>query len=365
VSRPKIDQPTYSLSRRGSRYYVQWWQDGAARRVSCRTEIASEAKRFLAEFRAARETPQAPDQPTIRHVLDGYEADRVSKVHSAETLIGCCTVLRRHLGDLPTDMLGDRQVTAYLKARRKEGAQGASATHRKTPRPLSDGTLIRELGTLRAALAWAVNKRWIGFAPHVERPEAPPSRDRWLTRDEADRLLSGAEAPHVRLFIALALYTAARTGALLELCWDQVHLDSGLIVLGRGRGRKRRATVPITEALWAELAPAAEAATGGRVIEHGGKGIQSIKTGFRAAARRAGLPGVTPHVMRHTAATWMVQHGVPLPMVAAYLGNSVEMVERVYGHHSPEWLRQAADALGGSKTRSAGLGNSLDDSGKM
>ena len=73
--------------------------------------------------------------------------------------------------------------------------------------------------------------------------------------------------------------------------------------------------------------------------------IASIKQGFRAAARRAKLPNVTPHVLRHTAATWMVQRGVPFEMVAKFLGNSKEMVERVYGHHSPEWLRLAANAL--------------------
>ncbi len=38
--------------------------------------------------------------------------------------------------------------------------------------------------------------------------------------------------------------------------------------------------------------------------------------------------------------------GVPFEMVAKYLGNSVDMVERVYGHHSPDWLRRAA-ALSG------------------
>ncbi len=54
---------------------------------------------------------------------------------------------------------------------------------------------------------------------------------------------------------------------------------------------------------------------------------------------------VTPHVLRHTCATWLVQSGVPLWEVAGYLGMTVEMVERVYGHHAPEHLREAARAL--------------------
>lgn len=336
--------PKYSLYLRGRKYYVLWWEDGAARRVSCRTEVASQARRFLAEFKAARETPQKPDAPTIGSILDGYRAARDGKVYS-KTLGYECATLKRHLNDLPVDMLADKQVQGYMRARRSEGAGGAAAVFRKTPRKLSDGTLIRELGTLRAALSWAVKQQWIVTAPHVERPESPPARDRWLTRDEADRLLEATDALHVRIFVALALYTAARAGALLALTWEKVDLERGLISLGRGRGRKRRATVPIIDELRAELERALQAATSEYVIEHGGKPIASVKTGFRNAVRRAKLSGITPHVLRHTAATWMVQQGVPLAMVAAYLGNSVQMVERVYGHHSPEWLRQAARAL--------------------
>lgn len=344
MSRPRATQPTYSLARRGKRYYVQWWEAGAACRVSCRTEIASEARRFLAEFKAGRSAPQIPYAPTIGAILDGYLEDRRGRVHS-RTIEYECATLKEHLADLPCDLLDDGQVRAYIAARRRQGARGAAAQHRRKVRPLSDGTLIRELGTLRAALAWAVKKRWIAAAPHVERPEAPPSRERWLTRDEADKLLAATSAPHIRLFVALALYTGARTGAILALEWSQVELERRVITFGRGRGRKRRATVPIIDELGAELEKAAEGATGNIVVEHGGRAVASIKTGFRAAVRRAKLEGVTPHILRHTAATWMVQRSVPFPMVAMYLGNSVQMVERVYGHHSPDWLRQAANAL--------------------
>jgi integrase len=51
-------------------------------------------------------------------------------------------------------------------------------------------------------------------------------------RKEADTLLEGADAPHVRLFIVLALYTAARAGALLSLTWQQVDLERDLIHAG-------------------------------------------------------------------------------------------------------------------------------------
>jgi integrase len=109
--------------------------------------------------------------------------------------------------------------------------------------------------------------------------------------------------------------------------------------------------VPITDLLRQELLRAAEAATSQYVIEHAGGRVASIKTGFRAAVRRARLRDVTPHALRHTAATWMVQEGVSLAKVARYLGNTEAMVEKVYGHHSPEYLRDAAEALAGSSNR--------------
>ena len=158
-------------------------------------------------------------------------------------------------------------------------------------------------------------------------------------------LLYATQAPHIRLFVLLALHTAAHTGALLSLSWEQVDLNSGLIYLGRTRGKKRRATVPITDVLRDALEEAAQAATSEWVIEYAGHPVRSIKSGFRAAVRRAGLEGVTPHILRHTAATWMVQSDVPLALVAAYLGNSVEMVARVYGHHSPSYAESGRGVI--------------------
>jgi hypothetical protein len=55
---------------------------------------------------------------------------------------------------------------------------------------------------------------------------------------------------------------------------------------------------------------------------------------------------VTPHTLRHTAATWLMQASVDKWEAAGFLGMSVEMIDRVYGHHHPDHLRRAAHALG-------------------
>lgn len=346
MARPKAETPTYSLTQRTGHWYIQWWDSasGRARRVSCRTTSATRAKRFLAEFRAGASTDLIPEAPTIGAILDGYTADREKRRHSA-TLQYDVAALKRHLEHLPVDRMNGAQSEAYCSARRTEPPRSASAKYRLNPIPLSDGTLIRELGTLRTALTWAHREKWIAEKPDVRRPPTPPARQRWLTHKEYDRLLRESKAPHVRLFIALALYTGARMGALLELTWDRVDLQTDLIDLGTGRGLKNRARVPITAELHIELQRAADLATSPYVVEHGGQRVATVKAGIRATAERAELPWVTAHVFRHTAATWMVQRNVPVGTIAKFLGNTEAMIDKVYGHHSPEFLKVAADAL--------------------
>lgn len=252
--------------------------------------------------------------------------------------------LREHLGDLEPDHLTRQIVRSYWERRRKQGRRGATGGRHK---PLSDGTIIREIVTLRAALRWAVNERWIEKAPNIEAPKAPHPKERWLKRDEARKLLDEATTPHLNLFIKIGLYTGARSSAILSLTWDQVDFTSGLIRFGSGAGNKGRATVPMVPELKEALWEAAHSRTRDHVIEYNGKPVASIRHAFRDRVRAAGMSDVTPHTLRHTCATWMVIKGVPFEMVARFLGNSVDMIERVYGHHSPDWLKRAADALSG------------------
>ena len=81
-------------------------------------------------------------------------------------------------------------------------------------------------------------------------------------------------------------------------------------------------------------------------VEWQGAPVKSVKTGFGHAVKLAGLWGkVTPHTLRHTAATWLMQRGVPIWQAAGYLGMSAQMIERTYGHHHPDFMRGAAAAI--------------------
>ncbi|WP_428485992.1 tyrosine-type recombinase/integrase [Rhodopila sp.] len=281
-------------------------------------------------------------------MVAGYLADRKPVVRAYGTLAACGKALVRHLGELQPDHLTRERVRFYMSRRRAEGHMvGPPDARRK--KPTQDGTIIRELLTLRAALKWAQREKWISEIPYIAVPRQPPPRDRWLTRAEADRLLESARALHIKTFLALALYTAARAGAILDLTWDRVDFGTNLIDYGFVDGGKKRVVVPIGDKLLPLLRMVRDAATSRYVVEHGSAKVHSVKTGTRAAAIRAELPGVTPHILRHTGATWMAMAGVPMEQIARVLGHGDSRVtERVYAKFSPDFLRNAVAALTGS-----------------
>ena len=90
---------------------------------------------------------------------------------------------------------------------------------------------------------------------------------------------------------------------------------------------------------------ASERATSDHVIAYDGLPVRSIKRSFTTSCRIAGLEAVSPHTLRHTAITWLVQHEVPLWEVAGFVGTSTETIERVYAHHSPDFLQRAKVAM--------------------
>jgi integrase len=85
------------------------------------------------------------------------------------------------------------------------------------------------------------------------------------------------------------------------------------------------------------------------VIEYDGRAIKRITKSFNAAVHDAKLSTehgkVTPHILRHTAATWLMQEGVDPWIAAGYLGMTVETLIQNYGHHHPEHLEAARQAF--------------------
>src|SRR5271168_2216711 len=72
----------------------------------------------------------------------------------------------------------------------------------------------------------------------------------------------------------------------------------------------------------------------------------SVRKGFSAAVEAADIgKHVTSHALRHTAATWLMQRGVDPWQAAGFLGMTVQTLEQVYGHHHPDFQREAAQGF--------------------
>jgi integrase len=172
------------------------------------------------------------------------------------------------------------------------------------------------------------------------RVSLPPKglpRDRWLTRSEAAKLLwacwSTRETQrtiptvkfplrHVARFILIGLYTGTRAAAIAASAPARaegrayVDLERGVfyrLAIGKRVTNKRQPPVPLPPQLlshmrrWARIGLAGE-----YFVTWHGKPVRSVKKGFAKAVALAGLSGVTPHTLRHTAATWLMQNGVPI-----------------------------------------------------
>ena len=209
-------------------------------------------------------------------------------------------------------------------------------------------TVRNELAVIRAALNWCVKNKMLTVAPFVPMPPLPRSTVGHLSKAEFRLLLEGAKRPHVKLFLMLAVATGARTNALLDLTWDRVNFARGIITLNpieRIQTSKYRATIPMNGQIRAALLEAKEGALSDYVIEHGREKVGSIKRGFAGASDRSGIIA-TPHMLRHSAAVWMAEAGVPMTEIAQFLGHTDSRItERTYARFSPEFLARAADAL--------------------
>lgn len=224
----------------------------------------------------------------------------------------------------------------------------------------SPWTVNTQLARLRACMHWAAENNYLQKAPPVWVPSRGKHRTRVLSFDEVRKLIEGAGDPHVYLFIVLAVTTGARHMAILDLIWDRVDFEKGLISYDENlppdpmskAWRKGRATVPLGRVAREALERAFKGRQTTHVIEHGGKRLKSVREGFANATQRAGLgtwaphpekpdvqvwkTDVTPHTLRHTVATWSRERGVELARVAQLLGHADERTTSlIYTHADP------------------------------
>lgn len=345
-------------------YYVHWTENRIGKRVSTRQKALGEAQKFLGTWLLMDRAAPAPAGValTIDELWPVYFGKQLKAGPSETAGEFAWKNLQPHFGPKIVTEVSQMAIDEYVR-RRTSGQLGRVSLPQ---------TCRRELQYLMACLRFCSDPKHNQklFSPSliegVNLPEAGEPRDRWLRTPEIQKLLNAAaemrrgdRLSRGERFLWLALETAGRKQALLDLTWDRVDFETKVIHLdvpGRKKTSKRRANVPISKSLLPILERAAREATGDLVLDNKGAvwaTIQHIVTRAGLAGRRDKVPagtkpkatGISPHVLRHTAATHMARRGVPLWIIAKILGNTLAMVEKVYAKHAPDDLREAVDMI--------------------
>lgn len=305
-----------------------------------RREAESVLSRYIAERDRPSAGPRAPDQISIAEVLERYATEHAPTCKDPVRIGHAVEALVPILGGLPVAGITGEVCRHYARARER-----------------APGTIRKELGTLRAALNYCASEGYLTYAPRVRLPAKPAPRDRWLTRDEAAKLLRAAyrnpKTKHVARFILVALYTGTRSDAIMRLRFTPttyggwIDTEAGLMYrrgLGEAESKKRQPPIPLPRRLLAHLRRWREAEAQ-HVVEYEGSRVASVKHAWATALAESGIEHCTRHDLRRTAVTWAMQNGIDKWAACGFFGLTMDLLESTYGHHHPDHLRSAVEAI--------------------
>lgn len=350
MSRPKRTTPWLSRRGKGDRgvFYAFWYDERSreTKRLSLRTTDSAEAEARFAEFLLSGREIRQPRSRTlsIPQALDDYLEEHV-KVNCADYTRQRDAVrhLKEFFGERPLDAIDVPLSREYTSARTSGLIGGGKRRKNKKAAP---STVRRELNVLVAAANHAIWQKRADKHLHIE-VDLPPEKRLgqddeapYYDHEELKRIFKQAEAEggEMEHFVKLLYYTGARRRSIEQLARFQVKWGQKRVLLqkpGKKTTKKRQPVVPIFNGMVAPLKA---------VWETGGEDIlfkpRNWYRDYRDLVERAGIDRerAHPHVMRHTRATHLLQAGKSLYDVARLLGDQISTVERVYGHHSHDYL---------------------------
>ncbi len=286
---------------------------------------AGDAKRIEAELIRALHTqaqarhPSIPGDPLLAELLADYTQRHAATLRSPETA-------RHHA----------LRIGRWLEGRRaSEVRQVAAAIVSDMQGAYAPATINRSLGTLKKALAdaWQRGATPADYSSLVKRLPEHNQRTVYLTMEQVGALADAASVA-VRAAIWVAMLTGCRRGEVCQIQREHIGADVLRIPAGNTKTLRYR-EVPIVPALrpWLDHLPL-------------GITFEGVKSGFRRAREKAGMPHVHFHDLRHSCATVLLGLGVELHVVREILGHtSVKTTER-YAHVMVQPQRQALEKLG-------------------
>jgi integrase len=302
------------------------------RRTGLGAADIKQAERALRDYIESKHKPAEGPNPLLADVLAAYAEEHIKHTVSGKHILYDIGHLNRWWGTKKVSDISATSVRAYVSSRNA----GASAR--------------RELAFLNAAIQhWKANHAPMMPTPKIKLPPKPQPRQDFMTRSEAAKFLWCARrVPHLARFFLIGWYTGSRRSVITGLKWSMVNLETGIMQRkerGAVQTKKRSPPLRIGNRLLAHLRrwkrmddkiP--------WVIHYRGAAISRPVNSWERVRRESGLPSyVVPHILRHSRATHMLKAGVPIWEAANALGMSVQVMAAVYGHHSPDWQKDAAN----------------------
>lgn len=217
---------------------------------------------------------------------------------------------------------------------------------------VSNSTVNRTLEVFRAIMKHAERKKWCD-APFVEMLPEPPSVIRWITREQADKLLS--ELPkHLRAMVRFSLATGLREANVTGLEWERVDLERRVAWVDAEDSKTEE---PYHVPLNAEAVLALRSQIGkhdrwvftyerkvyGRTVRERVRKMNNHA--WRKALKRAGIENFRVHDLRHTWASWHVQAGTPIPVLQKLGGWKTLSMVMKYAHLGQSHIAEHADNI--------------------
>lgn len=249
------------------------------------------------------------------------------------------------LADLPLSAISESDVERVLSAMARKGHSGSyqKQAHKVMARMFRDARKMRLLAVVPMS--------------DVPAPAESPKAKVVPDAEQIRELMKAAPDQRMRTFVAGLAYTGLRISELLGAKWSDLDEDmTALRVMGKG---SRPRTVPVAPALKAELtawrkAQAKEQLAALWWADEGWLLSSEVGTRwephnarkrFRPMAEKV-LPGMTPHSLRHSTATLLLEERIPMRVVAELLGHSsTRITESTYSHVTARLVTETTDAL--------------------
>jgi integrase len=343
------------------RWVGQAWIDGRRRKVVGKTKAAVATK--LGKLRHGDEAVARADRRmTLATLLDDWQTKSVAGRLARGEIAASTAEVHRWAAGLWTAAVGSKRLadldvitleTALAKMRTAEGA------------PLSLASLTKARATLRQAMTWAERRKVIAYnmASAVELPtETAEARTLVALDPEQLAALDGALTDHpLRLLFRVSARLGLRPGEAAALCVDALDLDADPPTLAVVRNvrltRGRPAVVDSVKTAGSRRVLALPAALADELRTYVGDTNpadllwtspsggplwpSTVRAELAEACRKAELPVITPNMLRHSAATNLVNAGLSPHQVADLLGHTTtRMVDATY-RHRPAVIRGA------------------------